>query len=176
MKVKVINSSSRKTREKIKKAFALLAASKGSLNKITVTELVAKADITRSAFYTHYDNIYEVAKEIQDEAIQILIQNIDNLQDTNNINNFFDELFNHLKENEEIYSMILSSNDPLLFMHTLNKIISKSLYDVLKDKHIKNLALNISLFIDGSINLVIKHYRKEIGCLLFISLISIRKI
>ena len=42
MKVKVVNSSSRKTREKIKKAFAQLMKEKQDLNKITVTSLVLK--------------------------------------------------------------------------------------------------------------------------------------
>ena len=63
MKVQCLNSSSIKTRNLIKKTFAELINEKKQLNKITVTELVKRAQLTRSTFYTHYDNIYEVAKD-----------------------------------------------------------------------------------------------------------------
>lgn len=163
MKVKVANSSSRRTRENIKKSFALLLEEKKDLNKITVTDLVNKALITRSSFYTHYENIYDVAKEISDEALDMLVNNINELQNLDSINLYFDELFFYLKNNSEIYKMILSSDDPFLFIATLDKIVSKSLYDVLKNKNIKNLELNISLFIDGCFQLIIKHYRNQIN-------------
>ena len=162
MKVKVINSSSRHTREKIKKAFAQLLEENNNLN-ITVTELAKKAEITRSAFYTHYDNIYDVARDIQDETLEVLKVNNDILKSLDNIDSYFDNIFKYLKDNEDIYSMILSSNEPIRFTTNLNKIISKNLYDILNHHNIKNLELNISLFIDGSINLMIKHYKKEIN-------------
>lgn len=71
MKVQFLNSSSLKTRELIKKAFAELLNEKKHLDKVTVTELVKKANITRSTFYTHYDNIYDVA---QDYQLQTIVQ------------------------------------------------------------------------------------------------------
>ena len=69
MKVQGLNSSSKKTRNLIKTTFAELMQEKKELNKITVTELVKRADITRSTFYTHYDDIYEVAKDYELETI-----------------------------------------------------------------------------------------------------------
>lgn len=162
MKVKGINVSSKKTKEKIKHAFAELLFEKKSLNKLTVTELVKKADITRSAFYTHYDNIYEIAKEFQEENLTIFVQNMKQLQSIEDMNHYFDEIKNYLEENEDIYTMILSSKDPLFFVGSFGKIISKNLYDILKQKNIKNLEFNILFFVDGCMNLIIKHYRKEI--------------
>ena len=160
MKVKVINSSSRKTREKIKKAFAFLIKEKKSLNKITVTDLVREADITRSAFYTHYDNIYDVAKEIQDETLDVF----ETFQSLENINSYFDEIFTYLKKHEDIYSMIFSCDEPLQFTSRLNKMINQWLYKVLSNKKQKKLELNIAFFIDGCMSLVIKHFRNEIDC------------
>ena len=73
MKVQVINASSRKTKSRIKEAFAELINEKKELSKITVTELVKKADITRSTFYTYYDDIYDLADDYQLETIELLI-------------------------------------------------------------------------------------------------------
>ena len=72
MKVKNLNASSKKTKNLIKETFAILMNEKKELNNITVTELVNKANITRSTFYTHYDNIYDVAKDFQNETLELL--------------------------------------------------------------------------------------------------------
>ncbi len=162
MKVKNLNASSRKTKDLIRKTFAELMNEKKELQKVTVTELVNRADITRGTFYTHYDNIYDVARDIQDELIDILMINTTELNSLNDINHYFDKVFDHLKENELIYSMFLSSDEPLLFTNRLNKIMSKKVYDYLNVTHQKNLYLNVAFFIDGCINLVIKYFRHEV--------------
>lgn len=71
MKVKNVNSASKKTNKRIKEAFAELLQEKKDLNNITVTELVVRADITRSSFYTHFDSIYDVAQSLQDETLEV---------------------------------------------------------------------------------------------------------
>ena len=44
----------------------------------------------------------------------------------------------------------------------LNKIILNNLYQVIEPSKIKKKELQISIFIDGSTALVIKHFRKEV--------------
>ena len=57
MKVKDRNQSSVKTKNAIRTAFAEMVKEKGELDKITVTELVKRANINRSTFYLHYSDI-----------------------------------------------------------------------------------------------------------------------
>ena len=162
MKVKMLNSSSLKTKDKIRSAFASLVKEKKEFSKITVTDITKLADITRGTFYTHYDNIYDVAREFQEETLNVLTSNLNDLNNKNNIDLFFDTMFAYLKSHEDIYSMLLSSNDPLLFTGNLNKIILNNLYQVIEPSKIKKKELQISIFIDGSTALVIKHFRKEV--------------
>lgn len=162
MKVKNANISSKKTREKIKKAFANLMEEKKELNKITVTDLVKIADITRASFYTHYENVYEVAKDLQDETFDVLIHNIHNLTEIDQMDSYFNEIFSYLEENEDIYSMIFSSNTPFLFTKHLDKLMNQKLLETLSNKPIKDLELTVSFFVDGCMNLVIKHFRHEV--------------
>ena len=56
-----------KTRRKIRKAFADLLATRGSVKNITVTDLAERAEITRGTFYNYYNNLYEVGAELQAE-------------------------------------------------------------------------------------------------------------
>lgn len=74
MKVKNLNHSSEKTRKLIRNTFAELIKEKQELNKITVSELVKRADINRGTFYNHYDSIYDVAEELEAEIIEVLFK------------------------------------------------------------------------------------------------------
>lgn len=161
MKVKVANASSKKTRVSIKSAFAQLLKEKREIKSITITELVELAGITRSTFYTHYDNIYEVAKDLQDEILDILFNNINQIKTLTDMQDYVLMILKHLEANEELYRMILSSDEPLLFMNRLNKMMNKHLTDFFNNRSDEQL-LNINFFVDGTIHLFIKYFRNEI--------------
>lgn len=60
--------SSRRSRRLIRQAFLELLEERG-LDKITVVDIVNRADVTRSTFYVHYPDIYGIIEEIQSEII-----------------------------------------------------------------------------------------------------------
>ena len=84
MKAKNLNNSSKKTRNLIKNTFAEMLSEKKEINKISVTELVKRADINRGTFYTHYNDIYEVAEDFSNELIDKFFSN-DILFDIKNV-------------------------------------------------------------------------------------------
>ena len=63
------NRNARRSRQMIRDAFEALLKEKG-FPKITVTDIVARADLNRSTFYAHYPDIYGIVDEMQDEIIQ----------------------------------------------------------------------------------------------------------
>jgi AcrR family transcriptional regulator len=164
VKVKNINRSSIKTRRKIKDAFAQLVNEKKEFSNITVTELVKRADITRSTFYTHYDSIYDVAKDFQNEALELISIDGKTLESIDDIDRYLDTIVAHLRENENIYKMLLSSNDALIFMERLNVLVKKHLYNGLVKYGVKDKQLNlkVTFFTDGCLNLFIRYYRDEV--------------
>lgn len=162
MKVKVANASSKKTRVSIKSAFAQLLKEKREIKSITIAELVELAGITRSTFYTHYDNIYEVAKDLQDEILDILFNNVNQIKTLSDMQDYVLMILKHLETNEELYRMILSSDEPLLFMNRLNKMMNKHLTDFFNNRSDDEQLLNINFFVDGTIHLFIKYFRNEI--------------
>lgn len=163
MKVQGLNSSSRKTRELIKKTFAELMNEKRELNKITVTELVKRADITRSTFYTHYDDIYEVVNDYQLETIELLVSDDKVLESIQDIYNYFDDIFDCLKKNEEIYKMLLVSNGSLIFLEQLKKLAGEKIYYAMRNiiKNNKYLELDVSFYMSGIISELIKYFRGQ---------------
>ena len=158
MKLKGINSSSKKTINLIKKTFAELISEKKEISSITVTELVKRAGITRGAFYSHYDNFYQVATELETEILEKVFKDEVNIKTKEDMFIYFDKIFKYLEDNKVIYSKLLASNDALLFMNRLNKKIQNSLSNILGKKH----YLNILFFTDGTISLIIKYFRNEL--------------
>ncbi len=159
MKLKGVNSSSIKTKKKIKEEFASLVYEKQELSKITVSELVKRADITRGAFYSHYDNIYDVAKEFQDDALNMLNVNINSNEE---ILTFFDLITEYLKFNDTLYSAILKCDEPLIFMDRLTKVTIKKLTTFLKTNYLyQNIDFDISIFTYGIVELYIKYFRNK---------------
>lgn len=163
MKVQGLNSSSKKTRNLIKKTFAELMNEKKELDKITVTELVKRADITRSTFYTHYDDIYEVVNDYQLETIELLVSDDKILNSIQDIYHYFDEIFECLKKNEDIYKMLLVSNGSLIFLEQLKKLAGEKIYHALRNiiKDNPYLELDVSFYMSGVISELVKYFRER---------------
>ena len=160
MKVQCLNSSSIKTRNLIKKTLAELVNEKKQLSKVTVTELVKRAEITRSTFYTHYDNIADVAQDYQMQTIELLCSDELKLHSKEDIEKYFDNIIACIKENEKIYRLLISTNETYLFLEKLKKIANDKIYDALKNKTLdKYLELNISFFTNGIVVALIEYLR-----------------
>ena len=105
MKVKNVNHSSLKTRSLIKKTFAEMLSEKRELDKISVSELVRRADINRGTFYSHYDDIYAVAEDYENELIALFFNNAELIASTNT-DKFIDLMFAYINQNDDIYKML----------------------------------------------------------------------
>ena len=162
-KVKNLNSSSRKTRKIIKETFAELMHEKKVLASITVTELAKRASITRAAFYTHYESIYDVAQDIQNETLTVLTSNFEKIKSLKDFNHYIDIIINYLKDNETIYSLILTSDEPLLFANHLNILINKFIYEFFENNLDKEQYLKLTFFVDGCTHSIIKYFRQELN-------------
>lgn len=154
-----------KNRRKIQKAFAELLAERGTLKNMTVTDLAEKAEITRGTFYNYYDNLYQVGAELQSEVEKRLFSEYDNLSTASGVKRYIDELFIFLKDQENIYRELLSSNASVDFLRQLENSINKRVLMVLKKNGIKdkNVETELLFTTNGAIAIIRKYYRGEIG-------------
>lgn len=100
-----------RSRKLIRQAFMELLKEK-SFEKITVTDIVNRADINRSTFYAHYPDVMGVIDEISDEILEYTQNFMENVE----FSDFFENPLPHLKniikiaeENMELYRMLCSS-------------------------------------------------------------------
>ena len=122
--------NSLRTKRMIRTAFAELIGEKKTISNISVAELSERADIAKSTFYNHYEDIYAVADELFRELIESLNFVIDAMvaDKTNDYRAYLDRIFDFIKENEEIYRKVSTSPDAILFIGKIKSIISKKIF------------------------------------------------
>lgn len=162
MKVQNLNNSSRKTRKLIKKIFAEMLSEKKELGKISVSELCKRAELSRGAFYSHYDDIYGVAEDYENELIDNFFDNA-RLVETRNIMDFIDSVFEFIAQNNENYRLLCKSNEFLFAAKKLSAIAFDKLIELCRaDARIKDhthIELDLQIFLDGLLCEYVKYCR-----------------
>lgn len=162
MKVQNLNNSSRKTRRLIKKVFAQMLSEEKELGKIAVSELCKRAEISRGAFYSHYDDIYAVAEDYENELIDAFFDNA-RLYASQEILQFIDSFFEFIRQNNENYRLLCKSNDFLFAAKKLTAIASGKLLELChSDSRIKNrsyIELELQIFLEGILCEYVKYCR-----------------
>lgn len=88
--------------ERIRKAFFSLLKTR-ELSDIRVSEICEMANINRSTFYVNFDGVYGLADVIYDELLKEVGEFFDIRQDPFHCEDDFLNLFNHIKDNQEMY-------------------------------------------------------------------------
>ena len=120
-----------RTKKMIRTAFTELLGEKKNMESITVGELAERADIAKSTFYNHYDDVYAVAEEFENELIGELSATLDEIKVKNatEYEDYIRKVIGFLKENEDIYRRAVTSSDVRFFIEKLKSIISKKVFE-----------------------------------------------
>lgn len=152
----------------IREAFAELIKEKQDISKITVTEIVKRADISKSTFYCHYEDIYAVAEEFGDEIINLVNKTLDAYIKDNNpmdISTYSNQIINTLKENETLYHKMLSSNMTYSFIEKLKEIFINKISANVKFKSIsddpKIRRVEINIIANAIIYCFVDYFKSE---------------
>ena len=165
MKVKNMNSASNRTEKLIRDAFADMLDEKHDIEKIEVTELCRRADIHRSTFYTHYEDIYQVAEALKEELAQVLFESVQ-LESIEDIDPYLQSVYEYLMNHDTFIRLCFNSNEVTEYVLQLGKALKQTAWETarehldLVDKEL--LELEISLISDGLVMQIIRYYHGEI--------------
>ena len=125
---------------------------KKNFEKIKIADICEEALINRSTFYAHYEDKYELLMALFEEQKISLLEKLDNKENTNFSKEYLMEvlniLINHIDENREIYSAILSNNRNGILIDFLIDVIERDVSERLKDNNdIKNSNLPIDIIV-----------------------------
>lgn len=157
-----------RTKRMIREAFADLVSEKQDITKITVKELVEKADISKSTFYGHYQDIYAVTEEFEQEILDLLNEtlNVYMKEHQEEFAPYIKKIIQHLKDNETLYKKIFVSDLPSKFINQLKTICNERIN---KDIHLNALSTEpnlrmaeIDFLTNGIIHLFVDYFKGEI--------------
>lgn len=115
--------SSIRSKNLIKKALVKLMHEK-ELARITVSDIIREADISRGTFYAHYTDINSVIEQIENEELKKLLAFVDSFKGAdlkNPTTVFLRSVCEYLAQDMEYYRMIIKTN---IVHNFLNRLIN----------------------------------------------------
>ncbi len=159
-----------RSRKMIRESFLELLKEK-DISKITVTDIVNKADLNRSTFYAHYMDVRAITEEMENEVIDKMIEILEKFEFKNFFNNptpLLLEVSRFLESNQDTYKILLKVNDAETFLKKLKKVFAEYMMsdtdipEYLKDSKMVNLR--ISYFAGGIINMYQDWFNGNLDC------------
>ncbi len=132
MNNKPVDRRTTKTKRALSNALAELLSEK-ELRKITVQEIVDKADVSRVTFYKYYLDVYDLCEKIEEVVLTELGLIVLQLED-NSTELFFEQLVGYISENRVTFSMIFNPNTTSKLRDKLSKLIEGMLRNVYSEK------------------------------------------
>ena len=121
MSEKATDRRALRSQRAIGSAFAELL-SKKELRKITVQEIVDKADVGRATFYKHYLDIYDLYEKIEKNTVTEIAMLALNIGEKP-VEEFFKGLLGYASEYRALFRMLFSENNTGKLYITLSQMI-----------------------------------------------------
>lgn len=137
--------SSARSRRMIREAFLELLEEK-KFEKITVTDIVDRADLNRSTFYAHYPDVYGVVEEIQKEIINRNMELIKQIEYRNILKDpipYLNSICDTLEVNTSLFTRMGQATDIHQLLDKYQKMIVE---DVMNDPDIPEEIRNAPFF------------------------------
>lgn len=96
------------------------------IERITIKEICADADINRATFYTHYADQYDLLKQIEEELYTNISVSLSQLsQDPANPNTLkqAENIFDYLRDNARITRLLLSDRGDFSFQKRVMQLV-----------------------------------------------------
>lgn len=157
------NRNARRTRALVEGAFLELMKEK-PYTKISVREITEKADINRSTFYLHYQDIYDLLDQVEAGVTDSVAEAIRQIRREDYVpgkHPLHVQVFQELMKHEEIFRVLFSKNGDIDFIYKLATTIGDGLYEgwssYYGDKIPKEMEMYVSYVAFGMMGLLLKN-------------------
>lgn len=126
---------------KTKKAFenSLVELSKETaINKISVKQICEKAELSRNAFYFHYQDINALIEDVENSMVNDIASKFDHIRDVgfpDNVLTNIQDLTEYLYDNKDKTLMLIDSSYKGSFQKKLNEAYSDFFFEYFKQYH-----------------------------------------
>lgn len=154
-----------RTKKWIRQAFMELVSEKQDIDKISVTELAERADISKTTFYYHYEDIYSVAEEMENELISAIAENLEGIERSpeHDYGSQLRAFLGFLKKNEPVYRLMIRCKGFSYFSGKLKKILATIIeknapsLPFSRDENIR--AVQLCFLTSACVDVVVEYFR-----------------
>jgi AcrR family transcriptional regulator len=129
---------------------------------ITVQDILDRAGIGRSTFYTHFFDKEDVLSSIADQMLEMFSQQLFQRKEEGEIAPVM-ELFEHVQQHEQFFRAMLRGHTGEVFWEAAQTALSKTIEQALSTVSVENASPSISLiahYLTGSILTMLKWWLK----------------
>lgn len=159
-----------RSRRLIRQAFLALLKEK-KFEKITVTDIVRRADINRSTFYAHYPDVMGLVEELVDDVVKQsleLVSQMDIRDIFQDPTPFLSGLIAIGQENMDIYRLLGKTDFALQQIEKIKAVLfCKAVAEIDIPDEIRSsngFKVNVSFFIGGILNTYQQWIQGELDC------------
>lgn len=155
-----MNTNDRRVRKTKRALFDALAElmSQKDLHNITIKELTDTADIHRATFYSHYQDIYELYEEMENNVISQFNSILSN-DPTHSYIKVYRSLIDYISDNKPLFKMLFGKNTNPSFKNRVSKLLEDDylkiwLFEDGKSAITKEMEYFTAYHIQGCISLI----------------------
>lgn len=157
----------RKTQTALKDALIKLLDKK-DLHQITLKELTEFADINRSTFYAHYQGIYELYEQLEEDVIKEL-NSVVKIDTSHNYKGRYEALVDYVYRNARLSKVLLGENSGNKFIDLICSLLEENYLNIWKYEENKSSAsvemqLVTKYHIHGCVSVIVHWVRSDFSC------------
>ncbi len=133
-------ASNRLTRECLQTALIYLMGQK-PFDKISITELVKRAGVSRTAFYRNYTSKEDILIELKESIFHAISDSISSLESKNDYYKWFCHCFQAIKDNASLFRLLLLANLSREPLSDFNSVLERCIPSHTIAEHYQKLAI-----------------------------------
>ena len=139
----------KKTKRAIRSAFYELIREK-PLEKITVREIAERAEINKTTFYAHYETVYDLVDQLEQEAVAEVISQLNTAQGLlSSPRAFVKEIYTLLSKNQLCSELFSAPAMAQFTAHLHNAILEKVKQDGIDSTQYENIGAVLVFIFNG---------------------------
>ncbi|MBQ6020724.1 MAG: TetR/AcrR family transcriptional regulator [Clostridia bacterium] len=161
------NQRTRLSKKMFRTALLDLLEEKGGVEKISVRELCARAELNRSTFYAHYAEPREVLVRAEEEILDETAEYIRKIgaERTGGGKQFLTAFLRYIRENDRIFRVLLVTAADPAFKNRFMQISLLNLFEHLQvDMDAEKQQFIYSYLLNGSLGVITQWIRSDYAC------------
>ena len=132
------------------------------ISKITIKEICDLSDMSRSTFYLHYQDQFELLEDIEKEVLKQTFQNLQALDKESTALESIEVFLSYVKDNKSIFSILLCQAETHNFRQGITKSVQSYIQSIVPKAADTNVEQYLYSFVmHGSLSVIINWINRD---------------